>query len=114
MNKCLTVNPNQPGSHKNIWSGFNYRIVEAIIIKNPKTIFVMWGREAQKFNKLIRGRCPTIETSHPSAMNKNGGFLGSKCFSKINELLKQQGQNEIDWNLRLVSNFNIYISKYKY
>jgi uracil-DNA glycosylase len=96
LNKCLTVNPSLSKSHKQIWNSFLYRVVEAVINTNPKCIFVLWGRESQKLNKLIRGRCPVLEASHPSSMNTKGGFLGCRHFSKINSLL---GDKPIDWNL---------------
>jgi uracil-DNA glycosylase len=99
LNKCLTVNPKAPGSHKNVWNGFMYRIIEAIISTNPKCLFVMWGREAQKIGKMIRGRCPTLECGHPSGANRANTFIGCKHFSQINDHLVKSGFDPIDWNL---------------
>lgn len=99
LNKCLTVLPNMAKSHKEIWNGFLYRVIEAIILVNPKCIFVLWGREAQKLNKMIRGRCPTLECGHPSGANRANTFIGCKHFSKINELLANDYRGPIDWNL---------------
>jgi len=99
LNSCLTVLPNQPGSHKKIWNGVLYRIIEAIVDINNKAIFVLWGRKAQELKKMIRGRCPVLEAGHPSSMNAKGGFLGCKHFSQINTLLANVGSQPIDWNL---------------
>src|SRR5690606_28229695 len=56
LNKCLTVLPNQPGSHKDIWDGFIYRVIEGILNINPKCIFVLWGKKAQEIKKMLKGR----------------------------------------------------------
>ena len=41
-----------------------------------------------------------LETSHPSPLSANRGFFGCKHFSKINNILKQEGVSEIDWQLK--------------
>ena len=38
-----------------------------------------------------------IESSHPSFFSYKKGFEGSKPFSKINEILKNNNQKEIEW-----------------
>ncbi|MEC7715969.1 MAG: uracil-DNA glycosylase, partial [Actinomycetota bacterium] len=40
-----------------------------------------------------------IESVHPSPLSAYRGFFGSKPFSRINQLLRQQGTTEIDWSL---------------
>jgi uracil-DNA glycosylase len=41
-----------------------------------------------------------LEAKHPSPLSANkGGFFGCKHFSKVNEILKKKGYNEIDWSL---------------
>ena len=47
----------------------------------------------QKHNKIL-------EASHPSPLSAYKGFFGCKHFSKINEILKQKGVSEIDWQLK--------------
>ena len=40
-----------------------------------------------------------LETTHPSPFSAYRGFLGSKPFSKTNEILINNNQKPIDWNL---------------
>ncbi len=99
LNTCLTVQPNQAGSHKHIWAGFINKVIKDIAQANSKCIYVLWGNHAKKLAKLIEGSPPVLESSHPSGLSANRGFLGCKHFSQINELLRAQGKEEIDWNI---------------
>ena len=62
-------------------------------------IFLLWGGEAKKFKKYISDRNYIIEAPHPSPLSCYRGFYGSKPFSKINTLLKDNGIKEINWKL---------------
>ena len=60
----------------------------------------MWGGPAIKKAALIDKRKHLIlESVHPSPLSAHRGFLECGHFSKINDYLKSNGKNPIDWNL---------------
>jgi len=99
LNMCLTVNPGKPGSHGQIWMGLIYRVINAICERKRKTIFCLWGKNAQKLDNIINGRGIILSTSHPSPYSYNYGFKGCNHFNIINEHLVKMKDTPIDWNL---------------
>jgi len=63
-------------------------------------VFLLWGAHAQSYKKYIdspKEHC-IIENSHPSPFSARVGktpFIGSKCFKKANDYLK----DNIDWSI---------------
>lgn len=99
-NACLTLRPNSPGSHQDIWDGFIKQVVNAIVTKNKNCIFVLWGNKAKKIEKMLAGRGVILTGAHPSPMSAvKYGFFGCGHFKKINELLQSFNSPPIDWNL---------------
>jgi uracil-DNA glycosylase len=99
LNQCLTVEPMKPGSHGGIWMGFIMKLLELLNNERPGTIFILWGKEAQKLEHLIGEKNIAITGVHPSGLSANRGFFGGDYFNKVNKLLKKQGKSEIDWKL---------------
>ena len=99
LNTCLTVRPGCPDSHKELFLGFIKKIINAILEKNPGCIFVMWGRKAQKVQKMLGQRATILQASHPSGRSCHMGFFGCDHFNQINKLLIAKGQTPINWNL---------------
>jgi uracil-DNA glycosylase len=99
LNKCLTVKPGEPGSHKNIWLGFIRKVILEIHKYNKNCIYVLWGREACSIKPLLNSSNIVLETSYFSGFSIDKGFNGCKHFSKINEILINQRKIPIDWNL---------------
>ncbi len=104
LNSCLTVRPNNPGSYKEIWLGFVKKVINAILDNNPGCIFVLWGRKAQKIRKMLGERAVVLESSHPSGLSCNRGFMGSNPFNQINDILKERGKGPINWNVDSIIN----------
>lgn len=99
LNTCLTVYPNQAGSHKSIWLGFVKKVIKEIEKVNPNCIFVLWGREAQNNVKPMLGsKAVVLEAAHPSGFSAARGFFGCNHFNKINEILSQQKKPTIKWS----------------
>ena len=98
LNMCLTVKPGAPGSHKIIWLGFIRKVLLAINEANPRCIYLLWGREAQKIKQFLSSKAIILETSHPSGLSANRGFLDCNHFNEVNQYLKDLGKTEIDWN----------------
>jgi len=80
LNMCLTVRPHQPESHGDIWLGFINKVINVICQQNPKCVFMLLGRKAQKIEKMLGERALVLKTSHPSSFSANKGFIGSNIF----------------------------------
>ena len=101
LNTTLTVRQGAPASHQGKgWETFTDEVIRCISQKKEKIVFVLWGASARRKKSLIDVTKHTcIESVHPSPLSAYRGFFGSKPFSKINQLLRQQGITEIDWSL---------------
>ena len=101
LNSVLTVESGNPGSHSTWgWQIFTDHIIKSLSESCPYLVFVLWGAYAQKKEDLIDKKKHTVISSpHPSPLSAHRGFLGSKPFSKCNNLLKAQGLEPIDWSL---------------
>ena len=101
LNTTLTVREGAPASHQGKgWETFTDEVIRCISQRKEKIIFVLWGASARRKKSLIdvtKHIC--IESVHPSPLSAYRGFFGSKPFSRINQLLRQQGITEIDWSL---------------
>jgi len=101
LNTTLTVRQGEPASHQGKgWETFTDEVIRCISQKKEKIVFVLWGASARRKKSLIDvSKHTCIESVHPSPLSAYRGFFGSKPFSKINQLLRQQGVTEIDWSL---------------
>ena len=99
LNTVLTVNANQPNSHKKFgWETFTDAVIHAISKKRTGVIFMLWGSQAQQKIPLIdQSKHFILKTVHPSPLSAHRGFFGCKHFSKANELLISQGKSPINW-----------------
>lgn len=100
LNTVLSVRKGEPASHKGQgWESFTDRIIEVLNERKKPVIFVLWGKQAQaKTNLITNEQHPIIQAPHPSPFSANRGFFGSKPFSQINQLLKQNKMEPIEWN----------------
>ena len=101
LNTTLTVREGAPASHQGKgWEAFTDEVIRCISQQKENIIFVLWGASARRKKSLIDvSNHACIESVHPSPLSAHRGFLGSKPFSKINQLLRHQGLAEIDWSL---------------
>jgi len=99
LNVVLTVREGQSNSHKNKgWENFTDEIIRLVSRKNESVVFVLWGNHAQKKIPLIdQDKHQIVQGAHPSPLAT--GFLGSRPFSKINQILRETNQAEIDWRI---------------
>jgi uracil-DNA glycosylase len=98
LNKCLTLDGGDTGSHKNLWSDFITRVIQHIDKINPQCIYVLWGNHAQQLANLTTSK-NILMSSHPSPQGARFGFNDCNHFNQINELLVQQGKTPIDWSV---------------
>jgi len=117
VNNVLTVRKAQAHSHKKQgWEQLTDSIIRAVAKRettNPKTgkprgvVFLLWGKPAtEKTKTALIGSSSSKHTilcsSHPSPLGAHktkSPFMGSRCFSKANEALREMGYDEIDWRV---------------
>ena len=99
LNTVLTVEEGNANSHKGMgWERLTNRLIESLNELNHPVIFILWGKPAQDKEKLITNPNHVIlKAPHPSPLSAYRGFFGSKSFSRVNDILIQQGQTPIRW-----------------
>ena len=101
LNSILTVESGSPGSHRNFgWEEFTNQIIKALSDKKSNLVFILWGSYAQSKKIFIDpSKHLIIATPHPSPLSAHRGFFGSKPFSKSNDYLRKNKNEEIDWRI---------------
>ncbi len=101
LNTVLTVREKEPTSHCNKgWEVFTDKIIETINQQDRPIVILLWGKPAQKKNKLLTNPNHLIlEAPHPSPLSAYRGFWECKCFSKCNSFLEANGVEPIDWQI---------------
>lgn len=101
LNTVLTVREGQANSHKNAgWEQFTDKVISLLNYREEPIVFILWGRNAQsKLNIINNTKHYIIKSVHPSPLSANGGFFGSKPFSKTNNFLVSIGKAPIDWQI---------------
>ncbi|AXE39431.1 uracil-DNA glycosylase [Acidipropionibacterium virtanenii] len=101
LNRCLTVRPGKPASHRNKgWEQVTQLAIESLVARGGPLVAILWGRDAQTLEPVL-GDVPVVKSPHPSPMSARYGFFGSRPFSRTNELLEKQGAEPVDWRLDL-------------
>ena len=72
--------------------------IQALVARRTPLVALLWGRDAQSIRDLL-GDTPRVESVHPSPMSADRGFFGSRPFSRVNQLLVDQGAEPVDWAL---------------
>ena len=99
LNRVLTVEPGRSAAHRGKgWEAVTDRAIEVLAHRGGPTAAVLWGRDAQTLKPMLGG-IPWVESVHPSPLSAHRGFFGSRPFSRVNELLVQQGGEPVDWRL---------------
>ncbi len=101
LNATLTVRAHEAGSHQNKgWETFTDTVIAELSAQRSGLVFLLWGRYAQQKESLIDSQKHHIlKAAHPSPFSAYNGFFGSGHFSKANAFLKEQGLEEIDWQI---------------
>jgi len=101
LNSVLTVEKDKPASHQNRgWETFTDEVIRKINEREKSVVFLLWGSFAKSKKELITNKNHyIIESAHPSPFSANKGFFGTKPFSRANEFLKQNSQNEVNWKI---------------
>lgn len=95
LNRVLTVSAGESASHQSLgWQEITEKIVE--IVASKGAIGVLWGNSARELSHYFSSE-KLIEGVHPSPLSAHRGFLGSRPFSRINQILNQEKQTAIIW-----------------
>ena len=99
LNRSLTVMPGKPASHRGKgWEVVTDRAIDALAARGGPLVAILWGRDAASLRPRL-GAIPCIESAHPSPLSAHRGFFGSRPFSRVNQLLAEQGAAPVDWSL---------------
>lgn len=100
LNATLTVRAGEAGSHQGKgWETFTDQVIRTISDLRAGVVFLLWGNYAQAKESLIdQSKHFVLKAPHPSPFSANRGFFGCRHFSKTNQILKEIGFEEIDWN----------------
>lgn len=101
LNAFLTVKASDPESHSKIgWGQFTDAVISKLSSEREGSVFMLWGKFAQKKAALIdSSKHHILEAPHPSPFSARKGFFYCKHFSRANSILKEQGQQPIEWAL---------------
>ncbi|MCH1865892.1 uracil-DNA glycosylase [Nocardioides sp. CFH 31398] len=99
LNRCLTVRPGDSNSHQGKgWEEVTERAIEALAARGGPLVAILWGSKAQGLTSVL-GDVPVVASAHPSPLSAHRGFLGSRPFSRVDALLREQGAEPVDWRL---------------
>lgn len=106
LNTSLTVIEGCPLSHQDCgWTPVVQRILKFLLQgSEQKRAFLIWGKEAKKLlmSSMEEAEFPeayVVTTSHPSPLSASKTrvpFLGSGCFQRMNDYLRNWG-GTIQW-----------------
>ncbi len=101
LNAVLTVKKDTPASHKDIWRHtFTDEVIKKLSEKKSWLIFLLrWAFAQSKEPFIDTSKHIILKATHPSPFSVYRGFSGCRHFSKVNEILKNKWEQEIDWKL---------------
>lgn len=96
LNSALTVISGKPGSHSEI--GWNEFINSTIYIlnKQPYIIWLLWGKDAQKYMGKINPRHKVFLADHP-VFARREGRVWDFSFERVNKAFKRKKMEPIQW-----------------
>ncbi len=95
LNRVLTVSAGESASHQSLgWQVITEKIVE--YVASHGAIGVLWGNSARELSRYFSSE-RLIEGVHPSPLSAHRGFLGSRPFSRVNQILISDSSPPITW-----------------
>jgi uracil-DNA glycosylase len=105
LNRVMSVRAGSAGSHRGKgWEAITTAAVTAVATRHtadgarPPLVAVLWGKDAESVRPLLSGAA-VVASAHPSPLSASRGFFGSRPFSQINHLLREQGCPGVTWEL---------------
>ncbi|PCI94777.1 MAG: uracil-DNA glycosylase [Flavobacteriales bacterium] len=103
LNASLTVREAEANSHQKIgWQKFTDNVIHLLSEQRENIVFLLWGGFAKKKGaKVDQTKHHILTSGHPSPLSANRGFwFGNQHFSKTNQILKELGKTEINWEIK--------------
>jgi uracil-DNA glycosylase len=108
LNRVMSVRAGNAGSHRGKgWEAITTAAVTAVATRQTPDgvraplVAVLWGKDAESVRPLLSG-VAVVSSAHPSPLSASRGFFGSRPFSQINGLLREQGCPGVTWELPAV------------
>ena len=96
-NAALTTEINKAGSHIDIWEPFTKYLFEEVLSYTGVPILFL-GKDASKYERYVPPFSWSFTVSHPaSASYKQTDWDTEGVFTKLNKILKENNNTEIDW-----------------
>lgn len=101
LNTVLTVRAHCANSHKGIgWEEFTDAAIRALNEQDRPIVYMLWGSNAQSKERMLNNKKQLVlKAPHPSPLSAYRGFFGCNHFIKCNEFLRENGLEEIDWQI---------------
>lgn len=101
LNSVLTVRAGQANSHKGRgWEQLTDAVIRRLNERSTPTAFILWGGNAKAKAPLITNPAHAVfKAAHPSPLSAYNGFFGCRHFSAVNDFLKRNGIEPIDWKI---------------
>jgi uracil-DNA glycosylase len=101
LNDSLTVKEGEAASHSNLgWQTFTNNVIKALNQLDRPIVYLLWGNFANKKAELITNpKACVIHTAHPSPLSASRGFFCSSCFKRVNQFLKDNYLEPINWQI---------------
>lgn len=97
LNSSLTAIEEKTGEHNKFWHPFTRDLMEYISIKNENIVYLLWGKDAEQFEKnILNGEI--IKSNHPAKGGHSEGekdFLKGDFFEKTKDIINWLGIKEI-------------------
>ena len=95
LNRVLTISAVDKGSHSDLgWQRITDEVAK--VLGERDVVAILWGEKASELEKYFKH---VIKSAHPSPLSAYKGFLGSKPFSRANDILRELNRSPIDWRL---------------
>lgn len=97
LNTSLTTESGIRAAHSTWpWVSIVRTIIKHVVEVNPHVVGMLLGNHAKSFEELFEP-ASIVRSAHPSPLSANRGFLGSKPFTRVNDILLSNGRQEINW-----------------
>lgn len=96
LNLSLTSDIKTKGKHIDIWKPFREYLFE--LLSSKDVIYVIFGKNIWDYEKEIKGSGDILKVTSPSQLRfSNRDWKDSYIFKEVNNKLKLNGKNEIEW-----------------
>lgn len=97
LNRSLTCRKGESKTHREEWKQFFGMVLYAITLYKPGTVFLLWGKEAQKYSEVLSRDHHVFSWEHPMVANKQFREWHCPNFEQVDNLMTFYGRPTINW-----------------